>query len=156
MGKKCTAVREAMVPVHVIELDTSLFEAVALIAKHDCVLVKDEANKICGVMTSYDVSETFVELGEPFLLLGEIENLIRDMMEGRFSEEGLEKGRDRSMLLVRSQRCPTSTSGAMFEFCRTLRHGKILERTWTAEFSFRIWSGLGKFAMTQCTLIQME
>ena len=49
-----------MVPVHVIELDTSLFEAVALIAKHDCVLVKDEANKTCGVMTSYDVSETFV------------------------------------------------------------------------------------------------
>jgi len=94
MGKKCTAVREAMVPVHVIELDTSLFEAVALIAKHDCVLVKDEANKTCGVMTSYDVSETFVELGEPFLLLGEIENLIRDMMEGCFSKEDLEKGRD--------------------------------------------------------------
>ncbi len=94
MGKKCTAVREAMVPVHVIELDTSLFEAVALIAKHDCVLVKDEANKICGVMTSYDVSETFVELGEPFLLLGEIENLIRDMIEGCFSKEDLEKGRD--------------------------------------------------------------
>jgi CBS domain-containing protein len=94
MGKRCTAVREAMQPVHVVELETSLFEAVGIIAKHDCVLVRDESNKICGIMTAYDVSEIFVELGEPFLLLGEIENLIRDMMEGKFTKEELEKGRD--------------------------------------------------------------
>jgi CBS domain-containing protein len=94
MGKKCDIVRDAMEPVHVVELETSLFEAVALIAKSDCVLVKDETNKICGIITSYDVSETFVELGEPFLLLGEIENLIRDMMDGRFTKDELEKGRD--------------------------------------------------------------
>jgi len=94
MGKKCNAVRDAMEPVYVIELETSLFEAVGLIARHDCVLVKDETNKICGIMTSYDVSETFVELGEPFLLLGEIENLIRDLMEGKFCQDELEKGRD--------------------------------------------------------------
>jgi CBS domain-containing protein len=94
MGKKCNTVREAMEPVHVIELETSLFEAVGLIAKHDCVLVKDESNRVCGIMTSYDVSETFVELGEPFLLLGEIENLIRGMMDGRFTKLDLDKGRD--------------------------------------------------------------
>ena len=94
MGKKCETVGDAMEPVNVIELGTSLFEAVALIAKNDCVLVKDETNQPCGIITSYDVSETFVELGEPFLLLGEIENLVRDMMDGRFSEEELEKGRD--------------------------------------------------------------
>jgi predicted transcriptional regulator len=94
MGRKCSTVRDAMEPVHVIDLETSLFEAVNLIAKHDCVLVKDEANRVCGIMTSYDVSETFVELGEPFLLLGEIENLIRGMMDGCFSKEDLEKGRD--------------------------------------------------------------
>jgi CBS domain-containing protein len=94
MGRKCKAVRDAMEPVHVIELETSLFEAVGLIAKHDSVLVKDESNKVCGIMTSYDVGETFAELGEPFLLLGEIENLVRDLMEGRFAQQELEKGRD--------------------------------------------------------------
>ena len=94
MGKKCNSVCDAMEPVHVIELATSLFEAVGLIARHDCVLVKDETSRICGIITSYDVSETFVELGEPFLLLGEIENLIRDLMEGKFSQEELERGRD--------------------------------------------------------------
>lgn len=94
MSKKCSAVREAMEPVHIIDLDTSLFEAVALIAKHDSVLVRDEAGRVCGIMTAYDVSHTFAELGEPFLLLGEIENLVRDMMDGRFTKEDLEKGRD--------------------------------------------------------------
>jgi CBS domain-containing protein len=94
MDKKCNLVREAMEQVHVIDLDTSLFEGIPLIATHDCVLVRDASTKVCGIMTSFDISETFVELAEPFLLLGEIENLIRDMMEGRFSKEELEKGRD--------------------------------------------------------------
>ncbi len=65
MSKKCSTVREAMEPVHIIDLDTSLFEAVALIAKHDSVLVRDEAGRVCGIMTAYDVSHTFAELGEP-------------------------------------------------------------------------------------------
>jgi CBS domain-containing protein len=94
MGRTCAFVRDAMEPVHVIDLDTSLFEAIPLIAKYDCVLVRDSNNKVCGVMTPFDVSQTFVELGEAFLLLGEIENLIRDMIDGRFSKEELEAARD--------------------------------------------------------------
>jgi CBS domain-containing protein len=94
MGTKCACVQDAMERVDVIGLETSLFEAVDLISRNDCVLVKDESNKVCGIMTSYDVSEIFVELAEPFLLLGEIENLIRDMMDGRFTQPELEKGRD--------------------------------------------------------------
>ena len=69
MEKKCVLVRDAMEPVHVIDLDTSLFDAIPLIAKYDCVLVRDAGNKICGIMTPFDVSLTFVELGEAFLLL---------------------------------------------------------------------------------------
>ena len=94
MDKKCKCVKEAMEPIHVIDLDTSLFEAIPLIARHDCVLVRDTDNKICGIITSADVSQTFVELAEPFLLLGEIENLIRDMIGDKFSKEELEAARD--------------------------------------------------------------
>jgi predicted transcriptional regulator len=94
LHKKCELVRDAMESVHVIDLDTSLFEASTLIATNDCVLVRDLNNKICGLMTPYDVSQTFVELGEAFLLLGEIENLIRDMLDGRFSKAELERVRD--------------------------------------------------------------
>jgi CBS domain len=94
MEKKCGLVRDAMEPVHVVDLDTSLFDAIPLIARYDCVLVRDADNKICGVMTPFDVSQTFVELGEAFLLLGEIENLIRDMIGDRFSKVELESARD--------------------------------------------------------------
>jgi CBS domain-containing protein len=94
MEKKCTLVKDATESVHVIDLDTSLFDAIPLIAKQDCVLVRDASNKICGIMTPFDVSLTFVELGEAFLLLGEIENLIRDMIDGRFSKAELEEARD--------------------------------------------------------------
>lgn len=94
MEKECTLVRDAMESVHVIDLDTSLFDAIPLIAKNDCVLVRDAENKIRGIMTPFDVSLTFVELGEAFLLLGEIENLIRDMIDGRFSQSELEEARD--------------------------------------------------------------
>jgi hypothetical protein len=42
----------------------------------------------------YDISVTFVELREAVLLLSEIENLIREMLDGRFSKAELEKARD--------------------------------------------------------------
>lgn len=94
LEKKCAVVKDAMEQIHIIELDTSLFDAIQLIARYDCVLVKDEVTKICGIITAYDISQTFMELAEPFLLLGEIENLIRDMIQGRFSKTALEAVRD--------------------------------------------------------------
>ena len=92
MDKKCCLVRDAMESVHVIELDTSLFDAIPLIAKHDCVLVRDSNNKVCGIMTPVR-REPRRRTGEAFLLLGEIENLIRDMIDGRFSKVELEEAR---------------------------------------------------------------
>jgi CBS domain-containing protein len=94
MDKKCCFVKDAMEVPSVIPLDTSLFDAIPLIAKNDCVLVRDSENKICGIMTPYDVSLTFVELSEAFLLLGEIENLVREMIDARFSKSELELARD--------------------------------------------------------------
>jgi len=38
--------------------------------------------------------DSFVELSEAFLLLREIENLVRDMIDGRFSKAELEEARD--------------------------------------------------------------
>lgn len=40
-------------------------------------------------MTAADLSETLDQLGRPFLLLGEIENLIRALLDGKFSAEEL-------------------------------------------------------------------
>jgi CBS domain-containing protein len=94
IGGGCSFVREAMEPAHIIELQDSLFEAIRVIANNDCVLVRDSEQKICGIITAYDIGATFGELAEPFLLLGEIENHIRSLIEDKFSKQDLQEARD--------------------------------------------------------------
>lgn len=89
LGKKCEIVRAGMENHCEIETNASIFAAVTVIKRHECVLIRDSKNVISGIMTASDVSETFVELGEPFLLLGEIENHIRILMKDKYSVEEL-------------------------------------------------------------------
>jgi predicted transcriptional regulator len=77
-------------------LDTSLFAAIDGIIKNEYVLVRRKDQTICGIVTTSDLSNQFLLLAEPFLLLGEIENHIRRMIDGRFSGEQLESVRDPS------------------------------------------------------------
>lgn len=90
----CKLVRDAMDDCEVLEADASLFDAVERLKTHDCVLVRDSAGKISGIMTAYDISVTFGQLGEPFLILGEIENHIRSLIATKFSREELATARD--------------------------------------------------------------
>lgn len=94
-GYKCTRVGEAMDLHAEIGTDASIFAVVNLLRQHDCVLVRDRTTgKISGIITSYDISVTFGELSEPFLILDEIENHIRRLIEGNFSNEELTQARD--------------------------------------------------------------
>jgi hypothetical protein len=63
-----------MDPHHEISVNAPLFEAIHSIVEHDCVLVRAVNKKICGIVTTTDLSMQFAQLGEPFLLLGQIEN----------------------------------------------------------------------------------
>lgn len=93
-GSDCKLVRDAMDDCEVLEADASLFDAVERLKTHDCVLVRDSGGKISGIMTAYDISVTFGQLGEPFLILGEIENHIRSLIATKFSREELATARD--------------------------------------------------------------
>jgi hypothetical protein len=79
---------------HEVSTDDSLFGAISLIQRYDCVLVRDSTNRIVGILTPYDISATFGQLAEPFLVLGEIENHIRDLIRGRFTKDELALARD--------------------------------------------------------------
>lgn len=94
VGKTPSLVREAIEPHHEINADASLFDAIDTIAKFDCVLVRDSSSRITGLVTSSDLSVQFGDLGEPFLLLGEIENHLRGLFAGRFSKAELVAARD--------------------------------------------------------------
>ena len=94
LGCKCTFVREAMDNYQEVSFEASIFAAIGLIVQHECVLVRGMADKICGIVTTSDLSLQFGQLGEPFLLLGEIENHIRAMTVGKVTKEELLAARD--------------------------------------------------------------
>ena len=90
LGVTCEHMRHCMDPAHIIDCDTSAFEAIDLIQQHQYALIRDNTGKIIGIVTTSDLAEQFKLLGEPFLLLGAIEHQIRWIIEsGYFSEEEL-------------------------------------------------------------------
>jgi CBS domain-containing protein len=81
--------RDFMEPHHEIRSNFSIFDAIPIIVAHQYVLVRGDDNRIIGIITASDLSEQFRLLAEPFLLLGEIENLLRGLIADRFSTEEL-------------------------------------------------------------------
>jgi hypothetical protein len=78
-------VRDFMDPHTEVNSTASLFEVIGLIAQTDHVLVRAEDGRITGVITASDISLQFRQLTEPFLILGEIENNIRRLIDQHFS-----------------------------------------------------------------------
>lgn len=94
VGKRTTKVRELMEPnFQLISSETSLFKALPVIIEHEYILVKNKANEICGIVTASDLSLQFKQLTEPFLLVAEIENHIRQILN-KLEKADLEKGKD--------------------------------------------------------------
>lgn len=96
LGKECQTVQDCMEPHYELRHDESLFDAVRVIAEHDCVLVRGHADLITGLVTGADISEQFHRLAEPFLLLADIENRIRELIVPRFTPEDLRAAKDPS------------------------------------------------------------
>lgn len=94
LGRSSDVVRDYMEAHREIRADTSLFEAIPLIVEHQYVLVRDTQNKISGIVTTSDLSLQFGQLGEPFLLIGEIENHVRHLIEWKFTKDELANSRD--------------------------------------------------------------
>lgn len=82
-------VRECMRP-HIEVKDTdSLFQVINRIIDSSYVLVRNERRAISGILTTTDLSQQFQDLAEPFLLIGEIENHIRSLIDERFTQPEL-------------------------------------------------------------------
>lgn len=93
-GKACKYVRDCMEKAEIVTSDTHLFDAINIIAKKEVVVVRNSENKIAGLVTTSDISLQFGALSEPFLLLSEIENHVRRLIDGKFSLEELKAARD--------------------------------------------------------------
>jgi predicted transcriptional regulator len=82
--------------VEVLKYDLPLFEAVNIIKRKEAVLIRGAEDKITGLVTTSDISEQFIELSLPFLILEQIENHIRTILGDRFDEEDLKTAADPS------------------------------------------------------------
>ncbi len=85
IGRQCDRVGDSMDNCSVISADASLFDAIKIIAEDDCVLVQASDKTITGIVTAYDISKQFQQLAEPFLLLGDIENHVRYLIDKTFT-----------------------------------------------------------------------
>lgn len=94
LGKACTSVKDCMEPAHIIRSDFGLFEAIPGIVEHGYALVRGDDLEISGIVTTSDLAVQLQELGEPFLVLGEIENAVRGMIGERFTRDELLEARD--------------------------------------------------------------
>ncbi len=94
--KASAATAQDCMDVHYeVAASSPLFEAIDTIVQNEYVLVRGDDRRITGIVTTADLSLQFRELGEPFLLLGEIENHIRMLISGaNFTAAELERSKD--------------------------------------------------------------
>ena len=89
LGQTGDDVKHYMDTAEIIEGERPLFDAVSVIARTGYVLVRGKDNLITGIITASDLNEQFLQLAEPFLLVGEIESHIRRLIHGKFKREDI-------------------------------------------------------------------
>ena len=91
LARKCEKVQDCQEPAREIPSDTPLFTAIGDIVKYGYVLVRDEKNVITGIVTAGDISSQFMQLAGPFLLIGEIEGYLRQLIHGKFKVQQMQQ-----------------------------------------------------------------
>ena len=87
-------VRECMEGYEEVRAEDSLLTAFQKIVDHEAVLVRGAETPISGIVTATDLSIMFREQTEPFLVLSEIENQLRRLINGHFSPSELVDAKD--------------------------------------------------------------
>lgn len=124
VGQTSKKVRELMEPnFQLISSDTSLFKALPIIIEHDYVLVRNSSNEVCGIITASDLSLQFKQLTEPFLLVAEIENHIRQILV-KLNKAELESGKDERDTERKIETVADLTFGEYLRLCQN-------PETWT-------------------------
>ena len=88
-GAKCKTVDDCMEQAREVPETASLFEAVKVVTVYDAVLVRSMNGAITGIVTHADIGRQFGELVEPFLLIEDIEEVLRALIDRAFSAKEL-------------------------------------------------------------------
>jgi CBS domain-containing protein len=77
--------------VAIVDYETPLLDAISAILNKDFVLVQKADKSICGIVTMTDITAQFLTVSEPFILLEQIENHIRQILDGKFLVDELKE-----------------------------------------------------------------
>jgi CBS domain-containing protein len=91
LGKDCKTVNDCKEDATEIDENESLFSAVKMILEKEVVIVKRKNGMIAGIVTATDLGEQFIAMAEPFLLIEQIENHIRKILDEKFTIEQLKQ-----------------------------------------------------------------
>lgn len=81
--------RDAMVPTKEVNAEDDLLSAIPQILSEGFAFVRDGKNNLTGVVTTADLSHTFVTLTGPFLQIAEIERRLRKIIDQKLGEGSL-------------------------------------------------------------------
>ena len=93
-GHKINEVRQCMEPHRETTVDAPFFNVIKDIQDHGYVLVRDLDKTISGIVTASDFSVQFAQLAQPFLVIGEIELHLRNLVSKFTLEEMAEASDD--------------------------------------------------------------
>ncbi|MBG3876844.1 CBS domain-containing protein [Desulfovibrio oxamicus] len=66
--------------IKILHQDTQLLTAIKIICEHEFVVVQKNDKTLCGIITASDITSQFITITEPFLLLEQIENNVRQIL----------------------------------------------------------------------------
>jgi len=76
---------QAIVDAREVRYDHDLIDVLPTLVEHDFVLVRDQHNAIAGIVTASDVAQAYGELAGHFLLIGEMDRRLRQVIAGAFT-----------------------------------------------------------------------
>ncbi|MCQ4083987.1 CBS domain-containing protein [Streptomyces sp. RB6PN25] len=76
---------QAIVDARDVRYDHDLIDILPALAELDFVLVKDHHNAIAGIVTAADVAQAYGDLASHFLLIGEMDRRLRQVIAGTFT-----------------------------------------------------------------------
>lgn len=82
---------DATVDVQPVRYSDDLLRLVPTIVERNFVFVQDDTNQITGIVTTADVSDLFADRTRPFLLIGEIDQRLRDLIRQHFLLKDIQK-----------------------------------------------------------------
>lgn len=75
---------DAVVDAPVVSYSLDLIDILPLLEESEFVLVKDETNKIAGIVTASDVAGAYGSMATPFFLVGELDQRLRQVIADSF------------------------------------------------------------------------